>query len=64
MFGDEDQPRKKVPVPKDLSGLSVEELRDYIEALKAEIARAEGEIARKKASAEAAQLFFRKGQSE
>lgn len=46
--------------PKDLSPMSQEELKDYVEALKAEIERAETEIKRKKAHLSAADGFFKK----
>lgn len=38
----------------------VDELRAYIEELRAEIIRAEGEIGKRQASRAAADLFFRK----
>ncbi len=53
-------PQKKKPVLKDLSSLSIEELHEYIEDMKSEILRTEVEIKRKKASADAASLFFKK----
>jgi uncharacterized small protein (DUF1192 family) len=40
--------------------MSVEELRDYIAGLKAEIARAEEQIKAKQAHAAAAQSFFKR----
>ncbi|MBM3620147.1 MAG: DUF1192 domain-containing protein [Alphaproteobacteria bacterium] len=58
---DEDlEPRNRKPKPKDLSGLSIEELRDYIADMKAEIARAEETIKAKQSHASAAALFFKK----
>lgn len=60
MFDDDLDPRVKKPVLKKLDNYSVDELRDYIALLKAEIERAEQEIARKKAAADAASLFFKK----
>jgi uncharacterized small protein (DUF1192 family) len=53
-------PQKKKPQLKKLDSLSVDELRDYIEEMKSEIARVEAEIKRKQASADAASLFFKK----
>lgn len=53
-------PQKKKPQPKNLSSLSVDELHEYIAEMKAEIARTEDEIKKKKASADAASLFFKK----
>ena len=55
-------PQKKKPQLKKLDSLSVDELRDYILELKAEIERVEAEIKRKKASADAASLFFKKAE--
>jgi uncharacterized small protein (DUF1192 family) len=43
-----------------LDPLGVEELRDYIDELRAEIARVEGDIARKTSHRSAADAFFRK----
>lgn len=53
-------PQKKKPQPKNLSTLSVDELHEYIAELKSEISRTEDEIKKKKASADAASLFFKK----
>lgn len=53
-------PQKKKPQLKKLDSLSIDELNDYIEEMKTEIMRVEGEIKRKKASADAASLFFKK----
>lgn len=44
----------------DLSSISVDELRGYIHDLKSEIERAEKEIDKKKAHADAASAFFKK----
>lgn len=46
-------------VGMNLSGMSVTELENYIENLKAEIARADNEIRQKQASAETANAFFK-----
>ncbi len=59
MFDDDLEPKKKTPVLKSLEKLSLDELAAYIEDLKAEILRTEGEIARKKAHAAAASSFFK-----
>ena len=53
-------PQKQKPQPKNLSSLSIDELYAYIDEMRAEIVRTEDEIKRKKASAEAASLFFKK----
>ncbi len=52
-------PKNAAAKPKNLDPMSVDELRDYILALRAEIERAEGEIAKKEASKAAAAAFFR-----
>lgn len=46
--------------PRDLEVMGVEQLRDYIEELRAEIARAEAVIARKGDARAAAESVFRK----
>ena len=46
---DELEPQRKTLKPLDLQQLSVQELRDYILSLEAEIARAEDMIAKKEA---------------
>lgn len=53
-------PQKKKPQLKPLASLSVDELHAYIDEMKSEIARTEEEIRKKKASADAASLFFKK----
>lgn len=55
---DEFEPLKKTAKPRDLGPLSVEDLKDYIAALDAEIARAEAEIAKKKAHRGAIDALF------
>jgi uncharacterized small protein (DUF1192 family) len=54
------EPRKQSPKPKDLSIYSVEELRQYIALLKAEILRAEAMLERKDAHKDAASAFFKR----
>ncbi|HYH37948.1 MAG TPA: DUF1192 domain-containing protein [Azospirillum sp.] len=58
---DELEPRKPKPAPKDLSTLSVGELKDYIAGLEAEIARARTFIDAKEAHKNAAEALFKKG---
>lgn len=58
---DDLEPRKQPAKPKDLAIYSVEELRQYIEMLKAEIARAEQVLKQKDAHKDAASAFFKKG---
>ena len=53
----EDEPPK--PAKLDLERMSVEDLKERIEALKAEIAACEAEIERKKAHKSAADDFFK-----
>ena len=53
-------PRKPAVKPKDLDGMAIAELQDYIAALEGEIARARAKIAAKEAHrAGAASLFKR-----
>ena len=59
MFDDELDPKTKKPKPFNLEPLSVDELQARIETLKAEIVRAEAEISKKKAYAQAASSFFK-----
>lgn len=59
MFDDDLDPKKKPAKAKNLEPMSVDELTDYVETLKAEIIRAEAEIAKKKAYASAASSFFK-----
>ena len=54
MFEDEPEPEKKV----DLERLSVEELQERIEALKAEIVACEAELDRKQSHKSAADALF------
>lgn len=55
-------PKKKITheMGQDLSLLSVAELTERIGLLKEEIARLEAEMARKRASKSAADIFFKK----
>ena len=57
---DDLDPRHKKTVPKNLDPMSVEELREYIAALSAEIARVEAKIKAKQSHAAAASSFFKK----
>jgi uncharacterized small protein (DUF1192 family) len=57
---EEDAPRRTTGfVPPVLDGWDVEELKNYIERLRAEIIRAEAAIAKKQAHRGAADAFFR-----
>lgn len=55
---DLEPPRKKSP-PKDLSRMSIGDLKDYIAELQAEIARAEAAIANKDKARAGAAAFFK-----
>ncbi len=59
MFDDDLDPKKKAAKLKNLEPMSVDELEAYVTDLKSEIMRAEVEIARKKAYAQAASSFFK-----
>lgn len=62
MFEEEPRPRPRDGfVPAALEGWSAEALRDYVAALRAEIARAEAAMAARERQKEAADAFFRKG---
>jgi uncharacterized small protein (DUF1192 family) len=57
---DDLEPLKKKSQPRNLDPMSVEELREYITNLKAEIARVEDKIKAKQSHASAAASFFKK----
>ncbi len=54
------EPKKQKPKPRDLEGLGVAELQDYIADLEAEIARARAAIAKKQDHRSGAEAFFKK----
>lgn len=56
---DELDPIKNKPRKKDLTRLSVADLKDYITDLQAEIARAEAEILKKNGARKGAEGFFK-----
>ncbi len=58
---DDDRPRKKISheIGQDLSLLSVEELNDRIALLSSEIERLQAAAAKKRASKDAANSFFK-----
>ena len=58
---DLEPPRKGSARPVDLQPMSVNELRDYIASLEAEIARAEQAIAKKEAHKSGVEALFGKG---
>jgi uncharacterized small protein (DUF1192 family) len=59
MDTDDLEPRKQAVKPKDLDGMSVAELKDYIAGLEAEIERARAKIAAKEAHRAGAAALFR-----
>jgi uncharacterized small protein (DUF1192 family) len=58
---DDAEPRALRPKPTDLTGLSIEELEEYIAELKAEIVRAEAAIAAKRRHRDSVQGLFKTG---
>ncbi len=60
MFDDDARPPAAAPVEigADLSSLSIEELKDRVELLRAEIGRIEAELAAKDSSRNAAESLF------
>jgi uncharacterized small protein (DUF1192 family) len=62
IFDDEESPKKRTvhQVGEDLSKLSIQELGERVEILRAEIARIEQAAAAKRASADAAETFFKR----
>lgn len=59
MFDEDLEPTRKKSQPRDLEKMSVSELEEYVEDMKAEIERVQGEIGKKKAHAEAASSVFK-----
>jgi uncharacterized small protein (DUF1192 family) len=59
---DDDKPKKKVvhDIGQDLTLLSVAELKERIEIMRAEIARLEADISRKQATRSAADMIFKR----
>ncbi|TVQ83759.1 MAG: DUF1192 domain-containing protein [Micavibrio sp.] len=60
VFDPDDLPRKKeaTEFPRNLEKMSVGELKEYIEELKAEIARAEADMKQKEGAASLADSVF------
>ena len=57
-----DEDGRKIEIqefPRNLDAMSIEEIEDYLVALKAEIKRAEDDIIKKKASRDAAADIFK-----
>ncbi len=59
MDTDDLEPQRPKPAPKNLDPMSVEELREYVASLRAEIGRAEAKIGAKSAHLNAAAGLFR-----
>ena len=59
MFDDDLPKPKTAEFPRDMTNMSVSELEDYLSDLKEEITKAESDIAKKKASEEAAASIFK-----
>ena len=59
MDTDDLDPIKKKPVKKDLTRMSVGDLKEYIDELKTEIARAEASILTKDKARSGAESFFK-----
>lgn len=59
MFDDERPKPKTGEFPRILDNLSIAEVEEYIQSLSAEIARCEADIAKKKASQDAAASVFK-----
>ena len=60
LIDDDLEPKNRPKKPKPLDAMSVEDLRIYVDELKAEAARAEAAIAAKSAHLAAADALFRK----
>ncbi len=57
---DDLDPRQKKPQPKNLDAMNIDDLKEYVAALKAELARVEDKIKSKQGHAAAAAAFFKK----
>ena len=60
MDSDDLEPPRQAPTLRTLDPMSIEELRDYIAALEAEIVRAGEAIRRKEAVRAGAEAFFKR----
>lgn len=61
MDPEELEPRKKLSTPPDLDRMSIEELKDYIAAMEAEISRVKAKIEAKKTHLAGAAGLFKNG---
>ena len=57
---DDLDPKQKKPQLKNLDAMNIEDLKDYVSVLKAELARVEDKIKAKQSHAAAAASFFKK----
>ena len=57
---DDLDPRQKKPTPRNLDALNIEDLKEYVAAMKAEIERVEAKIKAKQSHASAAASFFKR----
>ena len=57
---DDLDPQHKKPKPKNLDDMNIEDLKEYVAVLKAEIARVEEKMKAKQSHAAAAASFFKK----
>jgi uncharacterized small protein (DUF1192 family) len=57
---DDLDPRQKKTQPKNLDAMNVEDLKEYVDVLKAELARVEEKIKAKQSHAAAAATLFKK----
>jgi len=60
MDSDDLEPPRQAPTLRNLDPMSIEELRDYIAALEAEIVRAGAAIRRKESVRAGAEAFFKR----
>ncbi len=57
---DDLDPKQKKPLPKNLDSMNIDDLKEYIAVLKAEVARVEEMLKSKQSHAAAAASFFKK----
>ncbi len=57
---DDPDPKQKKAQPRNLDAMNIEDLKEYVAALKAELVRVEEKIKAKQSHAAAAASFFKK----
>ena len=57
---DDLDPKQKKPQPKNLDAMNIEDLKEYVAVMKAEIERVEAKIKAKQSHASAAASFFKR----